>query len=420
MMNKGRVLLLLLDSFGIGASKDASDFGDQGSNTFLHILEACKDGKADSKMRSGALKIPNLKAKGLYKAAQMSCFDQPNHPLLFCDSKINSAYGYAKEISKGKDTSSGHWEIAGAPVFRDWYYFKKDNKKSCFPENFIYELIHRSGLAQGFYDAGHASGTDVIRDYGDQHIQTLKPIIYTSADSVFQIAAHENYFSLKKLYELCELARSILDEQGMNVARVIARPFTTEVSGDYKRTSNRHDYSVLPPEKTLLDKIKDQGGSVISIGKIADIFAEQGITSKVKASGLTELFDQSIKQFSKSKPGSITFTNFVDFDSEYGHRRNVSGYASALEFFDKRLPEVDAILEENDMVIITADHGCDPTWHGTDHTREHIPFLYWGENIKPGSIGERSTFADIGQTIAEFLDVDSLSHGESSLWKRDD
>jgi phosphopentomutase len=418
-MNNGRVLILLLDSFGIGSSEDSIEFGDVGANTFLNIAKFCAEGKANNNLRSGKLKLPNLEKKGLFHAARESAkrctveFQLNEHEC------IDSAYGYAIERSKGKDTSSGHWEIAGAPVLSDWYYFKStESQESCFPEIFINKLINVSKETQGFYDAGHASGTEVINRLGDDHIKTLKPIIYTSADSVLQIAAHEDYFTLERLYTLCEVARSLLDDMGMNVARVIARPFNGNKAGNYKRTSNRHDYSVLPPDQTLLDKIKEQNGSVISVGKIADIFADQGITKKVKGFGIPELFNKSIEEFVKAKPGSLVFTNFVDFDSEYGHRRDVVGYAQALEYFDTRLPEIDGILSENDMVVITADHGCDPTWEGSDHTREHIPFLYWGKGISPGFIGARDSFSDIGQTIADFLELEPLRYGKSSLRER--
>ena len=418
-MNNGRVLILLLDSFGIGASEYPIEFGDAGANTFLNIAKFCAEGKANNHLRSGKLQLPNLEKKGLFQAAKESINQCVSKLQLYKDECIDAAYGYAIERSKGKDTSSGHWEIAGAPVLSDWYYFKSSkDKESCFPEIFINKLIKLSKETQGFYDAGHASGTEVINRLGDDHIKTLKPIIYTSADSVFQIAAHEEYFPLERLYNLCEISRSLLDEMGMNVARVIARPFNGNKLGNYKRTSNRRDYSVLPPEKTLLDKIKEQNGSVISVGKIADIFADQGITKKVKGFGIPELFNRSIEEFSRSQPGSLVFTNFVDFDSEYGHRRDVVGYAHALEYFDSRLPEIDSLLNENDMVVITADHGCDPTWKGSDHTREHIPFLYWGKGISPGFIGARDSFADIGQTIADFLDLEPLCYGKSSLKER--
>ncbi|QSH41120.1 phosphopentomutase [Lentisphaerota bacterium ZTH] len=414
-MNNNRVLILLMDSFGIGSSADADKFGDAGADTFGHIVESCTKGQADSELRSGPLSLPNLERKGLYLAAAASRKSQLPGYQPVAGSEIDAAYGYAVETSKGKDTPSGHWEIAGSPVFFDWLYFQKTSEGSCFPQDFMHRFIEEAGLKEGILDDGHASGTEVINRLGDEHRKTLKPIIYTSADSVFQIAAHEESFGLERLYDICKTARRILDEMGMNIGRVIARPFTGDRNGNYRRTGNRHDYSVLPPAKTLLDSIKNSGGNVISIGKIADIFANQGITRQVKATGLENLFDQSLTEFSAAPGGSLVFTNFVDFDSEYGHRRDITGYAGALEYFDSRLPELDSILQENDMVVIAADHGCDPTWKGTDHTREHVPFLFWGKSIDTGFIGERKTFADIGQTIAEFLGIEALAYGTSCL-----
>ncbi|MCP3967087.1 MAG: phosphopentomutase [Lentisphaerae bacterium] len=414
-MNKNRVLILLMDSFGIGSSADAEKFGDVGSDTFGHIVESCAKGQGNNELRNGPLKLPNLERKGLYLAAEASR-NQPlyNHQSIDA-SQVDAAYGYAIETSKGKDTPSGHWEIAGSPVFFDWLYFLRTENGSCFPEKFIQTFIEQAGLKEGILDAGHASGTEVINRLGDEHRQTLKPIIYTSADSVFQIAAHEESFGLERLHEVCKTARRVLDEMGMNIGRVIARPFVGDKNGNYARTGNRHDYSVLPPTKTMLDLIKDTGGTVVSIGKIADIFANQGITRQVKATGLTHLFDRSLAELGEAPDGSLIFTNFVDFDSEYGHRRDIAGYAQALEYFDSRLPEFDAVMRDGDMVVIAADHGCDPTWEGTDHTREHVPFLFWGKSIQPGFVGGRKSFADIGQTIAEFLDIQALDYGTSCL-----
>ncbi|MCP3942110.1 MAG: phosphopentomutase [Desulfobacteraceae bacterium] len=416
-MNNNRVLILLIDSLGIGYAKDADKFGDVGADTFAHIVDRCGKKTADNDKRNGILKLPNLAKKGLYQAALAS----RGKSITDYSPKttgIDAAYGYAIEQSKGKDTPSGHWEITGSPVLFDWHYFTPKDTNSCFPGDFINAFIEKTGLTQGLFDAGHASGTEVINRLGDEHRQTLKPIIYTSADSVLQIAAHEESFGLERLYEICKVARTLLDDMKLNIGRVIARPFIGNKNGNYTRTGNRHDYSVSPPTKTLLDHIKEENGEVISIGKIADIYANQGITKQVKATGIAELFETSLNEFSKAPAGSLVFTNFVDFDSEYGHRRDTAGYANALEYFDNRLPELDHIIKDNDMIIITADHGCDPTWQGSDHTREHIPFLYWGKQIKPGYIGARKTFADIGQTIADFLEIKPLKYGESSLNER--
>ena len=258
-----------------------------------------------------------------------------------------------------------------------------------------------------------ASGTVIIEELGEEHIQTGKPICYTSADSVFQIAAHEKHFGLERLYRVCEIAFKHL--KPYNIARVIARPFEGEKKGEFKRTKNRHDYSVTPPHETLLDVMKKAGGNVISVGKIADIFAHQGITRAVKASGLAELWDVTLQEVQNAPDNSIVFTNFVDFDMTWGHRRDVEGYAQGLEYFDSRLPELARVLKDNDIVFITADHGCDPTYKGTDHTREHVPVLMFGKKVQPGFVGARSTYADLGQTAADYLGLPPLQTGTSFL-----
>lgn len=240
-----------------------------------------------------------------------------------------------------------------------------------------------------------------------------KPILYTSADSVFQIACHEETYGLEKLYELCHIVRELLEPY--NIGRVIARPFVGSGKGNFKRTGNRHDYSVLPPAPTVLDYMKEAGGQVVSIGKIADIYAQQGITKQVKGTGLTELWDRTLEEVKAAGDQTIVFTNFVDFDSSYGHRRDVKGYADALEYFDSRLPELFDLLQDGDVVVLTADHGCDPTWSGTDHTREYIPVLFYGKPVKAGSVGRRETFADIGQSIAAYHGLPKLQYGTSFL-----
>ncbi|WP_119343322.1 phosphopentomutase [Facilibium subflavum] len=407
MLTNKKVIILLMDSFGIGEAEDAADFGDQGADTLGHIV----DYKAKTKHK---LLLPNLAKRGLQKAAELSRGRALNENLADEEINIDAQYGYCVEQSLGKDTPSGHWEIAGVPVDFHWHYFdNKDDAGSVFPSSFLTEWVKRSGLSQGYLDAGHASGTEVLKELGVEHCLTEKPIIYTSADSVFQVAAHEEYFGLTRLYEICQIARELLDEMGLVVGRVIARPFVGESANQYTRTGNRRDYSVLPPHKTLLDKIKSQGGEVVSIGKIADIYADQGITQKIKATGIDKLFDATIDAYKKAKPNTLIFTNFVDFDSSFGHRRDVKGYAEALAYFDSRLPELDHVLDDDTIVIITADHGCDPTWEGTDHTREHIPFLLWGKGIKTNAFGRCDTFADIGQTIADYMGISPLSYGRS-------
>lgn len=405
-MNESRVFVVLMDSLGIGASLDAVEYGDEGANTFGHIVQSCQEGHADKKsVRCGPLAIPNLARLGLYHAAiassGMKMIDLATLPL------PESLYGYAVEQSLGKDTPSGHWELAGVPVMFPWGYFP--DTPSCFPNELIEEFIQLTGLP-GVLGEKHASGTDIIKELGAEHLRTNKPIVYTSADSVLQIAAHEHHFGLERLYEICEIARTLVDKY--QVGRVIARPFTGE-SGSFVRTGNRRDYSTLPPALTLLDHLKQDGREVIAIGKTADIFAHQGMTQTIKADGNMALFDATLAAVNTAPAGSLVFTNFVDFDSSYGHRRDIAGYANALEVFDARIPELEAILKPDDIVVIVADHGCDPTFPGSDHTREHIPVLVFGPNIKGRFIGRRDTFADVGQSIAEYLAIKPLMHGVS-------
>ncbi|SIR49665.1 phosphopentomutase [Aeromonas sp. RU39B] len=400
-----RTFILMMDSFGIGAAADAAKFGDTGSNTLGHIAKACAEGKVAGR---GALSLPNLSKLGLGHACELSSGTFPAG--LDSHAEVIAAYGYAKELSSGKDTPSGHWEIAGVPVLFDWGYFK-DHTNS-FPQELLDLIVEKAGLP-GYLGNCHASGTQVLDDLGEEHMRTGKPIFYTSADSVFQIACHEETYGLEKLYDLCHLVRELLEPY--NIGRVIARPFVGERAGAFKRTGNRHDYSVLPPAPTVLDYMKDAGGQVVSIGKIADIYAHQGITKQVKGTGLTELWDRTLEEVQAAGDNTIVFTNFVDFDSAYGHRRDVGGYAAALEYFDSRLPELFALLQEGDVVVITADHGCDPTWGGTDHTREHIPVIFFGKPVKAGSVGGRETFADIGQSIAAYHGLPKLQYGTSFL-----
>uniref|UniRef100_UPI0028994BC1 phosphopentomutase n=1 Tax=Pantoea sp. CTOTU49201 TaxID=2953855 RepID=UPI0028994BC1 len=384
-----RAFIMVLDSFGIGSSKDADKFGDEGSDTLGHIAEACFEGRANEG-REGPLHLPNLTKLGLGKAAELSTGRFP--PGLDPNAEIIGAYAYASELSSGKDTPSGHWEIAGVPVLFDWGYFS--DKENSFPQELLDILVKRADLP-GYLGNCHSSGTVILDQLGEEHMKTGKPIFYTSADSVFQIACHEETFGLDRLYELCEIAREELTNGGYNIGRVIARPFVGDKAGNFERTGNRHDLAVEPPAPTMLKKLVDEkGGEVISVGKIADIYAEQGITQKVKATGLDALFNATIEQMKKAPDNSIVFTNFVDFDSTWGHRRDIAGYAGGLEFFDRRLPELMELVKEGDILILTADHGCDPSWKGTEHTREHIPILIYGPNVKPGSLGYRDTFAE--------------------------
>lgn len=403
-----RAIVLLLDSFGIGASVDAVLYGDEGADTFGHLALACAQGNADRVgVRQGALKIPHLLRYGLAHASELST----GHPVAGIEitESPQGYYGYAIEQSLGKDTPSGHWEIAGVPVMFDWGYFPPQYPS--FPDSLLHEFIERCHLP-GILGNRHASGTDIIDELGEEHIRTGKPIVYTSADSVFQIAAHEDSFGLQKLYDICDVARELVDPY--NIGRVIARPFNG-AAGHFQRTSNRRDISMPPPERTLFDYLVEQGGHVIAIGKTSDIFAHQGVSEKIKADGVLGLFDATVKALQTAPDRSLIFTNFVDFDSHYGHRRDVVGYANALEEFDARIPELVGQLKEDDIVVIAADHGCDPTWPGSDHTREHIPVLVFGPQLSGKSIGARKTFADIGQSIATHLQIKPLSRGVSFL-----
>ncbi|MGF1699635.1 phosphopentomutase [Photobacterium makurazakiensis] len=404
-----RSIILVLDSFGIGATEDAVKFGDVGSNTLGHIAQACARGEADNGQRSGLLHLPNLNKLGLGKACEESSGYFPEG--LDPNAEITGAYGHAAELSSGKDTPSGHWEMAGVPVLFDWGYFT-DHSNS-FPQELTDRILKRANLS-GFLGNCHASGTQVLDDLGEEHMKTGMPIFYTSADSVFQIACHEETFGLDNLLELCQIAREELEDY--NIGRVIARPFIGPGKGQFERTGNRRDLSVEPPATTVLQKLVDEkNGEVISIGKISDIYAGCGITQKVKATGIPALFEATLEQIKTAGDNSIVFTNFVDFDSAYGHRRDVAGYAAALEYFDKRLPEIIELLQEDDVLIMAADHGCDPTWEGTDHTREHIPVLVTGPKIKAGSLGRRDTFADIGQSLAEYFGTSDMEYGKSFL-----
>jgi phosphopentomutase len=396
-----RAIILVLDSFGIGATADAESFGDAGADTFGHI--------ASRRAAAGhPLRLPNLAKLGLFHAGMEStgAFAAGADP----DVEISGAYGHAAELSSGKDTPSGHWEIAGVPVMFDWGYFT--DKTETFPQELLDELIERAGLP-GVLGNCHASGTTIIAELGDEHVRTGKPIVYTSADSVFQIACHEEAFGLQRLYDLCDIARELVDKY--NVGRVIARPFVGDGPDTYVRTGNRRDLTTPPHAPTMLDKLVASGGDVISIGKIADIYAHQGITQKVKASGNAALFDATVDAVRNAGENTIIFTNFVDFDMLFGHRRDVDGYAEALEYFDDRLPEVLDLMREDDVLVLCADHGCDPTWEGSDHTREHIPVLVYGRKVKPGSLGRRETFADIGQSIASHLGLPPMDYGTSFL-----
>jgi len=404
-----RAFLFVLDSFGVGGASDAAHSGDPGSNTLGHIAEFCAAGAGDrAGLRQGPLKLPNMTSLGLMDIAKMASGNYPaGMPL---PERLFGLYGAASEMSNGKDTPSGHWEIAGTPVMFNWGYFPTEGD-AFSPE--LVEAICRDGEIPGILGNCHASGTEIIERLGEEHVRTGKPICYTSSDSVFQIAAHETHFGLDRLIALCQVVRGLLDP--LNIGRVIARPFTGETAASFERTGNRRDFSVPPPEPTLLDRLVEAGRSVHAVGKVGDIFAHQGVSRVIKANGNSALAAATLTAMDEAADGDLVFTNFVDFDMIYGHRRDVPGYAAALEAFDLGLPDIHRRLKPGDLVILTADHGCDPTWRGTDHTRERVPIMAFGPGIRTRSIGVRSTYADIGETVAAHLGIPAGRHGWSFL-----
>lgn len=404
-----RVILLIMDSFGIGGAADASEFGteditDEGSNTLGHIAETFD--------RAGSpLDLPHLSELGLGHAFTASCGSTLAG--MQAPESLRGSYAFAKEISSGKDTPSGHWEIAGVPVLFEWSYFPKG--PNCFPGRILACIEEQSGVP-GSLGNCHASGTEIIGRLGQEHLTSGKPIYYTSADSVFQIAAHEEHFGLERLLALCEATREVLDQSDLKIGRVIARPFVGACPDDFQRTGNRRDYAVPPTTPTVFQKLCEEGGSVTGIGKIGDIYAHTGMTREVRASGHPALWRETLAALTKPVDRRVIMTNFVDFDALYGHRRDVLGYGRALQEFDAQLPGLYQGLQPDDLLIITADHGNDPTWPGTDHTREHVPILVKSGPIPPGTdLGARETFADIGQTIADYLDLPPMDHGTSLL-----
>ena len=403
-----RVILCVLDSFGIGGAPDAGDYGDEGANTLLHIAEACAAGKGDRKdLRAGPLNLPNMDALGLGAAGRLaSGVLAPG----LTGAARGGRWGVGREISKGKDTPSGHWEIAGVPVPFEWGYFSQT--VPAFPADLVAELIAKAELP-GILGNCHASGTTIIAELGEESVRTGKPICYTSVDSVFQIAAHETHFGLDRLYRVCEIAFRMTSR--LRIGRVIARPFVGETAQTFKRTGNRRDFAIPPPEPTLLDRAKEAGRGVFAVGKISDIFAGSGVTHKLKATGNMKLFEATLDAMGMAGDGALIFTNFVDFDQEYGHRRDVPGYAAALEAFDARLPELIAKLRDDDLLILTADHGNDPSWAGTDHTREQVPILVFSPSLSKGEVGIRQSFADIGASAARWLGLSEGPHGRSFL-----
>ncbi|GAA0105540.1 phosphopentomutase [Paraclostridium sordellii] len=380
-----RVIWMVIDSVGIGALPDSEKFGDVNVNTLGNIVKAYKD-----------IQLPNMIKLGLSNIDGIDSLDSIDNPI--------GSFGRASEVSKGKDTTTGHWEMTGVLVETPFKTYENG-----FPKEIIDEFERKTN--RKVIGNKPASGTAILDELGEQQMKTGEVIVYTSADSVFQIAAHEEIIPLEELYKMCEIAREIM--MGENaVARIIARPFVGK-PGAFERTSNRRDYSLSPFEDTVLDTIKKSNLDVIGVGKIEDIFNKQGITEAIHTKDNMDGVDQTINYMKKENKGLI-FTNLVDFDSKYGHRRDVEGYKKALEEFDARIPEIISNMKDDDILIINADHGNDPTYKGTDHTREYIPVLVYGKNINKGyNLGTRKSFADIGATVADILNVDLPKHGES-------
>lgn len=385
-----RAIIIVLDSVGIGEMPDAANYGDEGSNTLVNIKKA----------------YPHLSLKNLCSLGLGNIDGEEIHILGKTDFPKGS-FGKMAESSVGKDTTTGHWELAGIITKTPFPTFTENG----FPPEVIGRLEAETGL--GFLGNLAFSGTEIINILGDEHVKSGYPIIYTSADSVFQIAAHEDVMPVKHLYKLCEKARKILTGE-YKVARVIARPFTG-TSGNYTRTENRRDFSLPPTSKTVLDYAKEKGMTVAAVGKIDDIFQNYGITHSLHATNNNDGINAALKFMDEVSEG-IIFVNLVDFDMLYGHRNDVLGYAKALEEFDERLPEILSAMKDEDVMFISADHGCDPTTSSTDHSREYVPLLVYGKPIKEGvNLGIRKTFADLGKTVADFLDLEADIEGESFL-----
>ncbi|MEX1307406.1 MAG: phosphopentomutase [Eubacteriales bacterium] len=381
-----KVILIILDSFGVGELEDAYKFGDEGSNTFLNIAK-----------KSEYLKIPNLLKLGLANIQGLNSDMAVAQP--------TGAFGKAKEVFAGKDTTGGHWEIAGLVL---------DKPFRTYPDGFPKDVMDEFEAKIGTKTLGNypASGTEIIKVLGEEHMKTGYPIVYTSADSVFQIAMHEAIIPIERQYEICQIARDMLRGEHL-VGRVIARPFEGE-PGSFKRTERRRDYSVTPPHDTVLDVLKNAGKKVFAIGKIEDIFNRKGITDVIHSTNNAAGIEATYKAMKQDFEG-LVFTNLVDFDMLYGHRNDVDGYAKALSYFDERLPNIIELMGDEDLLLIAADHGCDPSTPSTDHSREHIPVLAYGKGVKPGTdLGVRESFADIAATVAAYFEI-PFSVGQSFL-----
>jgi len=388
MSNFKRVIVIILDSLGIGELPDAEKFGDNGTNTIANIAE-----------KKGGLKVPNLEKLGLGNIFPIKGLKEVNAPV--------SSFGKMNEVSVGKDTMTGHFELMGLKI---------DVPFNTYPEGFPKELIENFEKKIGRKVIGNipASGTEIINDLGEEHMKKGAVIVYTSADSVFQVAAHEDIIPLDELYKLCEIARELTLDERYTVGRVIARPFTGK-PGDFTRTPNRKDYSVKPPEKTVMNYLVESGFDSIAVGKISDIYSNEGITRVIKSKSNMEGVDRTIEELKKDFNG-LLFTNLVDFDMLYGHRRDPIGYGRAIEEFDNRVPVILESLTEEDLLIITADHGNDPTHTGTDHTREYVPLIVFSKSLKGGkNLGIRGSFADVGATVADNFRVQMPKIGQSFL-----
>lgn len=385
-MGNKKAILIVLDSVGIGALADAAAYGDTGADTLGHIMASCHP------------QLPNMMRLGLGSIDEISFSSDVAAPV--------GCYGKMKEVSAGKDTTTGHWEIAGVQLSRPF---------PTFPNGFPQDFIERFEQATGRGTLGNkpASGTAILDELGEEHIATGKLIVYTSADSVFQIAANEDIVPVKELYRYCEIAREMLKDE-LEVGRVIARPFVGEKAGAFKRTGNRKDFSAVPPT-TMLELLERNGRTVYGVGKIEDIFCLKGITKSNHAAGNAKCMEATFAAMQEDFDG-LLFVNLVDFDMVYGHRRDVEGYAKALETFDAQIPQIQALMGEEDILILTADHGCDPCHTGTDHTREHVPVLVWGKKLKGGvNLGIRETYADLSATVLDFFGIENTLKGTSML-----
>ena len=381
-------IIIVLDGVGIGELPDANNYGDAGSNTLANMAR-----------KLGGLDLPNLTKMGLGNITEIEGVPPAEEPL--------ASYGKMAEASKGKDSTTGHWELGGLKVEFDFPYYPEG-----FPEELINKFLRSTGL-KGILGNKAASGTEIIMELGDEHVKTGYPIVYTSADSVFQIAAHEGVVPLERLYEICEIARTEVLIGKDSVGRVIARPFLGE-SGNYTRTTNRKDFSIEPPERTVLDIFLSEGIDTIAIGKVNDLFSYRGIKEKIKTKSNAEGIERIIEA-AKERSGSFIFANLVDFDVYYGHRNNPEGFHGALKEFDSKLPEILNSLDESDALILTADHGNDPTTPSTDHSREYVPVLYYRKNRAGVNLGIRKTFADVAQTACQFFGVNNTLKGTGFL-----